>query len=68
MGYVHTIMTTTNKVKTPDDECGFLLVLHRILVANYATRLTWDGKTIERIEDKNWLTTWLDWKKNTKEM
>ena len=38
----------------------------------FATRLTIDGNTIDRIEEVKivgvWLTTWLDWEKNTREM
>ena len=37
-----------------------------------ATRLTLNGKTLERIEETKlvgvWLTTWLDWEKNTREI
>ena len=37
-----------------------------------ATRLTLNGKTLDRIEEIKlvgvWLTTWLDWEKNTKEL
>ena len=38
----------------------------------FATRLTMNNKTIDRIEEAKllgvWLTTWLDWDKNTREM
>ena len=37
-----------------------------------ATRLTLNGNTLERIEEVKllgvWITTWLDWEKNTKEI
>ena len=37
-----------------------------------ATRLALNGKTIDRIEETKlvgvWLTTWLDWTKNTSEL
>ena len=38
----------------------------------FATRLTLDGNTIDRVEETKlvgvWLTTWLDWEKNTREI
>ena len=38
----------------------------------FATRLSLNGKTIDRIEETKlvgvWLTTWLDWDKNCREM
>ena len=37
-----------------------------------ATRLTLNGQTIDRIEETKlvgvWVTTWLDWNKNTREI
>ena len=37
----------------------------------FATRLTLEGNTLDRIEETKlvgvWLTTWLDWDKNTRE-
>ena len=37
-----------------------------------ATRLTLNGQTIDRIEETKlvgvWVTTWLDWQKNTREL
>ena len=37
-----------------------------------ATRLTLNGNTLDRIEEVKllgvWITTWLDWEKNTKEI
>ena len=38
----------------------------------FATRLSINGETLNRIEETKlvgvWLTTWLDWEKNTKEI
>ena len=38
----------------------------------FATRLTINGRTIDRVEETKlvgmWVTTWLDWEKNTREI
>ena len=38
----------------------------------FATRLSMNGKTLDRVEETKlvgmWVTTWLDWEKNTREI
>ena len=62
--------TTTNMMKLNEDKTSYMVFSRS--ETEFATRLTVNGKTIDRIEETKlvgvWLTTLLDWEKNTKEM
>ena len=62
--------TKTNLMKMNEDK-GKYMVFSRS-DKEIATRLTLNHKTIDRIEEIKlvgvWLTTWLDWDKNTREI
>ena len=62
--------TEENKMKLNEDKSNYMVFSRS--ETEMATRLTMNSKTIERIEEIKlvgvWLTTWLDWDKNTREI
>ena len=61
--------TNQNLMKLNNDKTKYMVFSRS--ETEFATRLTIDGTTLERIEETKlvgvWLTTWLDWDKNTRE-
>ena len=61
--------TDQNLMKLNNDKTKYMVFSRS--ETEFATRLTIDGTTLERIEETKlvgvWLTTWLDWDKNTRE-
>ena len=62
--------TVQNKMKLNEDKTNYMVFSRS--ETEMATRLTVNNKTIDRIEEVKlvgvWLTTWIDWDKNTKEL
>ena len=62
--------TTQNLMKLNTDKTNYMVFSRS--EKEFATRLTLDGNTIDRVEETKlvgvWLTTWLDWEKNTREI
>ena len=62
--------TETNKMKLNVEKTQYMVFSRSD--TEVATRLSLNGKTIDRTESTKlvgvWLTTWLDWEKNTKEI
>ena len=62
--------TDLNLMKLNKDKTNYMVFSRSD--TEFATRLSIQGETIERIEETKlvgvWLTTWLDWTKNTKEI
>ena len=62
--------TETNKMKLNEEKTQYMVFSRSD--TEMATRLSLNGKTIQRTESTKlvgvWLTTWLDWDKNTKEI
>ena len=62
--------TETNKMKLNEEKTQYMVFSRSD--TEMATRLSLNGKTIQRTENTKlvgvWLTTWLDWDKNTKEI
>ena len=62
--------TTENYMKINEDKTKYMIFTRS--ETEVATRLALNGKTIDRIEETKlvgvWLTTWLDWTKNTSEL
>ena len=62
--------TNTNLMKMNEDKSKYMVFSRS--ETEIATRLTLNHKTIDRIEEIKlvgvWLTTWLDWDKNTREI
>ena len=62
--------TTRNRMKLNKDKSNYMVFSRS--ETEFATRLTLDGDTIDRIEETKlvgvWLTTWLDWDKNSREI
>ena len=61
--------TDQNQMQLNKDKTNYMVFSRS--ETEFATRLSIDGDTIDRIEEVKlvgvWLTTWLDWEKNTKE-
>ena len=62
--------TTQNVMKLNEEKCKYMLFSRS--ETEVATRLTLNNNTLERIEETKlvgvWITTWLDWEKNTREI
>lgn len=62
--------TDQNQMQLNKDKTNYMVFSRS--ETEFATRLSIDGDTIDRIEEVKlvgvWLTTWLDWEKNTKEL
>ena len=62
--------TETNKMKLNEEKTQYMVFSRSD--TEMATRLSLNGKTIQRTESTKlvgvWLTTWLDWDRNTKEI
>ena len=62
--------TEQNKMKINETKSNYMVFSRS--GTEMATRLTLNNQTIERIEETKlvgvWVTTWLDWEKNTREM
>ena len=62
--------TTENYMKINEDKTKYMIFTRS--ETEVATRLALNGKTIDRIKETRlvgvWLTTWLDWTKNTSEL
>ena len=62
--------TENNKMKINENKSNYMVFSRS--ETEMATRLTVRGHTIDRIEETKlvgvWITTWLDWEKNTKEI
>ena len=59
--------TDEKKMKLNKDKTSYMVFSRS--ETEFATRLTLNGQTLDRIEEVKlvgvWLTTWLDWEKNT---
>ena len=62
--------TSENKMKLNEEKSNYMVFSRS--ETEVATRLALNGNTLERIEEVKlvgvWITTWLDWEKNTKEI
>ena len=62
--------TDQNMMKLNEEKTNYMVFSRS--ETEFATRLSLNGKTIDRIEETKlvgvWLTTWLDWDKNCREM
>ena len=62
--------TDTNLKKLNTDKTSYMIFSRS--QTEFATRLELKGQTLDRIEEIRlvgvWITTWLDWEKNTREM
>ena len=62
--------TENNKMKINENKSNYMVFSRS--TTEMATRLTLCGQTIDRIEETKlvgvWVTTWLDWEKNTREI
>ena len=62
--------TDTNLMKLNTDKTSYMIFSRS--ETEFATRLELKGQTLDRIEETKlvgvWITTWLDWEKNTREM
>ena len=62
--------TTDNKMKVNEDKSSYMVFSRS--ETEMATRLTMNNLTIDRVEEIKlvgvWVTTWLDWDKNTREI
>ena len=62
--------TTQNLMKLNEEQCKYMLFSRS--ETEVTTRLTLNNNTLERIEETKlvgvWITTWLDWEKNTREI
>ena len=62
--------TVDNKMKINETKSNYMVFSRS--GTEMATRLTLNGQTIDRIEETKlvgvWVTTWLDWQKNTREI
>ena len=62
--------TNQNKMKLNEDKSNYMVFSRSD--TEFATRLTINDRTIDRIEEVKlvgvWITTWLDWQKNTSEL
>ena len=62
--------TQLNKMKLNKDKTSYMVFSRS--ETEFATRLNIEGDTIDRVEETKlvgvWLTTWLDWDKNTREI
>ena len=63
-------LTDKDLMKLNEGKCNYIVFSRS--GTEIATRLTLNGKTLDRIEEIKlvgvWLTSWLDWEKNTKEL
>ena len=62
--------TQANKMKLNEEKTKYMIFSRS--VTEVATRLTVNGQTLDRVEAVKvvgvWLTTWLDWERNTSEL
>ena len=62
--------TETNMMKLNKDKTNYMVFSRSD--TEFATRLTIEGQTIDRVEEVKivgvWLSTWLDWDRNTREV
>jgi hypothetical protein len=62
--------TTQNLMKLNEQKCNYMVFSRS--ETEVATRLSLNGNTLDRIEEIKlvgvWITTWLDWEKNTREI
>ena len=62
--------TDTNMMQLNTDKTNYMVFSRS--EKEFATRLTMNGRTIDRVEETKlvgvWVTTWLDWEKNTREI
>ena len=62
--------TDENKMKLNEEKTNYMIFSRS--ETEFATRLSLNGQTIERVEAVKlvgvWVTTWLDWEKNTAEL
>ena len=62
--------TETNMMKLNKDKTNYMVFSRSD--TEFATRLTLEGQTIDRVEEVEivgvWLSTWLDWDRNTREV
>ena len=61
--------TDVNKMQLNKEKTNYMIFSRS--ETEFATRLTLEGNTLDRVEETKlvgvWLTTWLDWDKNTRE-
>ena len=62
--------TDVNKMKLNEDKTKYMVFSRSD--TEFATRLSLNGQTLDRVEEVKlvgvWVDTWLDWEKNTKEL
>jgi hypothetical protein len=62
--------TTENKMKLNEEKSNYMVFSRSN--TEFATRITMNGNTLDRVEEVKlvgvWITTYLDWEKNTREL